>query len=161
MEDLILFLIVMAISLIGAISRKKKKRPFGDKIVNHPTTEKNDDVFSWLEKISGIDEETRDPYQSQEDVARPVAEVVEKEVVKPDYPFQKYEKYAGGMSTTEHNDFKNREVHQSMREPENKTKDEISKNPISDSEIGKKRKKTGFSLEKALVYSEILNRKYC
>ena len=57
MEDLIPLIIVIVISIFGAISNKNKKRQAQENIEqSNPVSEKKDDFLSWIERISQDDE---------------------------------------------------------------------------------------------------------
>ena len=154
MDDLIPFLIVVLISIIGAASRRKKKRPISDSIVEKEPARRNDDFLGWMERLVD-DEPLRQP--NVED------EIVEAEEVIPEATVAKnvsapglYDKYAGFISPAEHDKLVNSEGQSLLKT----TEEEVAEKTIKDDEVGKEPESDDFDLRRAVIFSTILERKY-
>lgn len=158
MEDIIPFLIVALISIVGAASRKKKKRNFSEGYTEKKQQSGNDDFLSWMERLSGIEEdEPSIPYQPQQ-VASPVSveEDLADEVVEPEPEKgnkSPYANFSGFITPDERQKLIHKEAPSILHE-------EIQNEPIKATEISSKKRRVDFDLRKAVIFSEILNRKY-
>jgi hypothetical protein len=164
MEDLIPLIIVIAISIFGAITRKKK-RPDHENISSpHQPMHRDDDFPGWLEKLNIVEDDSpvaeekllkgmdRSEVVSEKAV---VAEEPAKNVDKPNI----FSKYSGFISPEERNDLMSKEGVST-----------VVKNGISDGDLTKQTLKESegiqanpqfeIDLRKAVIYNEILNRKY-
>ena len=159
MEDIIPLLIVVLISIVGAATRKKKKRVFSEDITEKRNISKNDDFLSWMERVSGIEDETAIPYKeiAEEEVQE---EIVEEKVVEGYHKLserkEQYSKSEGFISSAEREALMAKEA----IPVSNWKKDHVVKNEIIEDEIGNNDNEIVFDLRKAVIYNEILNRKY-
>ncbi len=163
MEDLLPILIVIAISLIGAAGKKKRKRkPFENlNQEDRGSNENKSPIFDWLEKLN-VEEE--DPYcnfeeepEESPEFVEPVVEItptVEEPKVQEKYK-SKYEHYTGFVSQSEK---------EKLVEKERDFKFHNKSSSIEDDSANGKgarvRKKKKFDLRQAVIYSVVLNRKY-
>lgn len=153
MEDLIPLIIIILISLVGAIGRKKKKSMQGT-VSDAP--QRKDEIFSWLEQLANSDE-IKTPERVQ-------PEVVDQPQANKTPEKNKYSQYSGFISPEEKvgmmakegmriNDRPKYVKHVSEIEGgkhETKDKHSIKKHSIVEH----------FNLKQAVVFSELLNRKY-
>ena len=160
MDDLLPFLIVILISIIGSIGRIKKKRTLQQNSVQPQQKQKNEDLFSWLEKLNDNGFNQPVPYQSDSDmmqeeksfetIQEEVAPVVEKTE-------NKYAKYTGFISPEEK---------QKLVENEGKSavKKENTEGDLTTTKrktlMSRDKQKSRFDLRQAVIYSEVLKRKY-
>jgi Ribonuclease G/E len=163
MEDLIPLLIVIAISIIGAVTRKKK-RPEGQNIAAPGQSNRRDnEIYNWLEKL-GIDEEEVRPFSFDKPFTAAAPKVVvnetpslTREPVKEPVP-NKFAQYAGFISPEEREQIMAKEgvsVVKSKKD-ESESIQKTSDTQANDLED----QKFDFDLRRAVVFSEILNRKY-
>lgn len=163
MEDLIPLIILIVISVIGMIGKKKQQNAAKQQAPMEMEHE-NDDLFSWFDEL-------RD--NTVEDQAFPQVETVsnfeeapkETEPEKQDNYQSKtvkdkirdqYAAFSGTISHDEHQEIKQdkqrgiveqREYEKEMKKRQKKTAEIIEHKPA-------------FNLKQAVIYSEILNRKY-
>jgi hypothetical protein len=158
MEDIIPLLIVIAISIIGAFRNKnKRKKPEN----SAPQKEQqSNDMFDWLEKIVDDDEPKEEdiPYATETAAADNTNEPTKpQEIVeeKRHKPSNKYERFSGFITHEEKEQSKedkrdlvakNREKNRAtLRRPKPEKKHTVHRD---------------FNPKKAIIYSEIINRKY-
>ncbi len=137
MDDLIVIILMVIVTVVGAVGRiNKNKRPQPQPKADKKTYEGPDDFWEFLENAGGQAEQTSTQPIAQEPVAEVKAEVQE---IQPKYTFN-----ADGEG-------------QNAVAKDDTITDEI-KHPVK----GKKRESISgaFSLRNAVIYSEILNRKY-
>lgn len=175
MEDLIPFIIVIAISIIGAATRKKQKPPVqGGFVEEEPVHEApQDDLLGWMERLlddqklpfteKQVHESPYDSTQSSYETPEPVvAEAPAKSL---------YHEYSGFISPEEKDEMMKKEaprVFEKKKETPAKYQkplvndfaDDLTKQSIKDGEIGKQREPIDFDLKKAVIFSSILERKY-
>lgn len=177
MEDLIPFLIVIAISIIGAAFRKKKKNPFFDSISETETEPepRQDDFLSWMERF--VDEKPEPiPYEKVEPLYNePVSN--EKSTTynyeDPGSRSEQYNNYTGFISPEEKEQMMAKEaprmfvkethqpiVTESAKSVVKEVTDDLTTQSIKDGEIGRERVDIDFDLKKAVIFSTILSRKY-
>jgi hypothetical protein len=163
MEDLIPLIIVIAISIIGAATRKKKRRE-GRNISNPgQQTRHDDEIFKWLEKL-GIDEDEVSPFHREPAIAENQLQVnaqeapIEIKTPVRDVLINKYSQFSGFISPEERENLMAREGISSLK-PKKEVNDLIQKSNEDALEDLKKQKNV-FDLKQAVVFSEILNRKY-
>ncbi|HKK81603.1 MAG TPA: hypothetical protein VJ909_05100 [Prolixibacteraceae bacterium] len=158
MEDIIPLLIVIAISVIGAFRNKnKRKKPENS---TPEQEERNNDVFDWLEKIVDDDEQQEEniPYATEtettyNDVENNKIQEIREE--KSNKPSNKYERFSGFIT------------HEEKEKNKEDKRNEVAKDREQDRNTLKKpkqkKKKTAyrdFNPKQAIIYSEIINRKY-
>ncbi|HNW51278.1 MAG TPA: hypothetical protein PKH79_09360 [Prolixibacteraceae bacterium] len=168
MDDLIPLIIVILISIAGALTRKKKPVPGNRTRVPDQKVHSGDDLFSWLEKLS-VDDKEEEVLPKQ--VAVPVSKnpVPNPKVTLPSdqvgsNPANEivpnvYSKYSGFISPEEREALMSKEGISTV--PKKKTTEGmlIQLNTFEDEEVAD-RPKFEIDMRKAVVYSEILNRKY-
>jgi len=162
MKDYIPLLIVILISIIGAMGRKKKRQDMENISVPRQPEHRDDDIFGWLEKLN-ID--MNDSNESQE---KPFMEI-EKSVVNHasivDEPVKKelipniFSKYSGFISPEEREDLISKEGISVVKKIGIADGD-LTKQTTSESGLLNKRPKFEIDFKKAVIYNEILNRKY-
>ncbi|MFA9390726.1 MAG: hypothetical protein ACERKD_13015 [Prolixibacteraceae bacterium] len=158
MDDLIPFLIVIAISIIGAVTRKKKKRAVFDSIAEPEPTNQQDDFFGWMERVVDPKPEPK-PFGVEEYVEE--MDAVE-EHAKPTYDSashrpEQFAKYSGFISPAEKEEMMKKEGATAIvKSPV----DDLTTPSIKDEEIGKEKVNFDFDLKKAVIFSTLLNRKY-
>ena len=164
MDDLIPFLIVILIAIIGSISRIKKKRMM-DENSTQSRPIKNDDLFSWLEKLTDEEDKQPFPYREEENYMpkeEPVEIIEEKKEETPEPTFEKienkYAQYNGFISPEEKQQLVKNEGFSFAKKAADK--DDLTKSSVLKSVAPNLNRKKGFDLRKAVIYSEILNRKY-
>ncbi|MCF8362544.1 MAG: hypothetical protein K9G70_07970 [Prolixibacteraceae bacterium] len=158
MEDIIPLLIIIAISVIGAFRNKnKRKNPEN----SAPRKEQHsDDMFDWLEKIvdDGEPKEENIPYATEtaaannvEDYKEPQEKVEENKHKKSN----KYERFSGFIT--------HEEKEQSKEDQRNLVAKNREKNRITLRRSKPRKAHTvtrDFNPKQAIIYSEIINRKY-
>lgn len=158
MDDLIPFLILVAISIVGAVARKKK-RPVDSNVPNRRPEPAQDDFLSWMERIAdnrpepvpfGMNEVEFEEEIVEEPVTVPV---VESPVQRPNL----FANYSGFISPDEKEQMIRKEAPRSIVKD---AKENLSAQTIKDNEIGNEKITVDFDLKKAVIYSELLNRKY-
>lgn len=156
MDDIIPFLIVIAISIVSAVARKKKKRFSEQNITSAPISKSNDDFLSWMEKLAGVEDESPIPYQRPLVDQSVVTEVKKPEVKTQPMQSETKNQHAGYITMEEKQRLMAKEAPHAFEFK----KEQSVNDPIKNAEIGTKRPKVDFELRKAVIYSEILNRKY-
>lgn len=170
MEDLIPIIVILLISLVGIATRKKKKNILNQDIAENPIQHAQDDVFSWFEKLADTDGETRQhiPKPDLKPLTEPVLQEVKAEKRKSmvedrneDVNNTAYKKYTGFIAPHEKHTI-NKESHQPLdHKPYKSSRNEqIEMLKLSKKPSKKHALMQDFSLHKAVVYAEILNRKY-
>jgi hypothetical protein len=156
MEDLIPLIIVIAISIIGALTRKKK-RP-DDENISRPEQHllRDQEIFKWFEKFE--DEEIlpvqhESPLHSAVNVASAEKKVAEKETVP-----SRFSQYGGFISPEERDEIMAKEGISVTKSK--KSKEDEPQHDHETTENGIENPKNDFDLRRAVVFSEILNRKY-
>lgn len=152
MDDLIPFLIVIAISIVGSAMRKKRKRDAAGNSTPSPQNKKSDDIFSWMEKFTNPEESVNPYQQNVEEENMPSSEKPQQITIR-EHLTQKAAKESAKSLVNE------------LKESSYKQKSENSSsasNFTSPVKLQAKRvkNKQQFNLKKAVIYSEILNRKY-
>lgn len=154
MDDIIPFLIVMALSLVGAIFNKKKKpnRP----IPGVGSTDSNDDFMGWLNQLAQDEEPEQEPIPAsmREPIVQPETIVQPAPVVKG-----RFDNYSGFIKPEETQRMMQMEgtpsiLNRKRTNPEKRTEPE--ENILQEAE-----RNLEFDLKQAVIYDTILNRKYC
>ncbi|MBN2649514.1 MAG: hypothetical protein JXR50_07220 [Prolixibacteraceae bacterium] len=165
MEDIIPLLIIIAISVIGAIGRKKDKRKNPN--ISAPQTRQQDDgIFDWLEKIADdrVEAEEEIPY-----APNPVRDdnIYQKETSKTFEPEEKpanaYAAYSGFISPDEKEALMANEGVSTIKQREStifKPKNAVESSMKTSKKKQKRKHQRAFNLRQAVIYSEVLNRKY-
>jgi hypothetical protein len=163
MDDIIPFLIVVAIAIIGAVSRKKKSPANDPSEARRPFRTSNDNLLRWMEEefMDEKPESSNRPSPFTEVKEEAKAEKVQPEVVVSSpapAPANKFSLYNGFISPEETESIKQNEG-QSVT----KASAILDENDLTHK--GKKQQGTpssmlDFDLRRAVIFSEILNRKY-
>ena len=157
MDDIIPFLIVIAISIIGAAARGKKKRDASGNIIAPSNSKRNnDEIFSWLEKFAGEEEQVipnKEPLEQTIPVnfEKPIEN---KKIIEP-YKKQSSQ-YTGFISPKETQELIEKEGNRIITG----TAQKINQTEKTQIKIKNINNKNVFNLKKAVIYTEILNRKY-
>lgn len=154
MDDIIPFLIIMALSLFGAIFNKKKKpnRP----IPGLGSNQSDDDFMGWINRLSQEDEEP-----AEQPIAAPVRKTfVQPPVVEPTPVAQsRFDNYSGFIKPEDTERMKQMEGTSSIMD-----RKRVKSEKLIEAEEKKNlesEKILEFDLKRAVVYDTILNRKYC
>ncbi len=163
MDDLIPFLIILLISVVGAIGSRKKKRNAGENIAEPQHKAFEEDIFNWLDKLKINEEEESFPFITPEQDNKPmVAEekAVIHEPVKHAAPIPGiYDKYSGFITNQEREDIMAKEGVSAINK-NNISDGDLTKQNINSDIENQKRNKIELDMRKAVIYSEIYNRKY-
>jgi hypothetical protein len=182
MEDLIPLFIVILLGIIGAVGRKRR-RPVQeqDDVVEPRQQSTDEDLFSWLNKLDVEDEpknqEVEQPEVFDETDSQEIIENEEKPVVakeKPDFKHKPakhvFSGYSGVITEEEKPDLISKEGISAIpgKNEDKKAEPEPEPEPEPEAEAGlskghtfkRKSALSDFDLKKAVIYSEVLNRKY-
>lgn len=156
MEDLIPLIIIILISLVGAIGRKKKKSMQGP--VND-APQRKDDIFTWLENLTDSDE-----LKTSERVEPAEVDVFEQPKVNNAPEKNKFSQYSGFITPDEKEGMMAKEglrINDRPKYVKHVSDIESSKHETIDKLTIKKQSLVQqFNLKQAVVFSELLNRKY-
>jgi len=156
MEDLIPLIIVIAISIIGALTRKKKRQDQENISSPGQRLQRDEEIFKWFEKF---EDEIISPVQSVISKNSPIKEtpseikVTEKEVTP-----NRFSQYGGFISPEEREQIMDKEGISVVKAK--KEKESISNKNIELPDEAVENQRIDFDLRRAVVFSEILNRKY-
>jgi len=161
MDDIIPFLIVVAISIIGAVSQKKKKQAKGASSVGHPFNKPENNLLNWIEEEFADKEE---PFV----INRPSTITVAKEEIKTEKPQQEVLAPAPNNKFSLYNGFISSEETERIKQQEGQSVTKASA-ILDENDITHEGKKEqtetpppslDFNLRRAVIFSEILNRRY-
>ncbi len=162
MDDLIPFLIVLIISVVGAIGSRKKKRSAGENIAEPQHRAFEEDIFNWLDKLKINEEDEPTPFIPEQEI-KPL--IVEEKATIPE-PSKKiapipgiFDKFSGFISPQEREEIMAKEGGSVISKNKISEGDLTKQNINSDME-NKKRIKIELDMKKAVIYSEIYNRKF-
>lgn len=162
MEDIIPLIIVAIISIIGAAANKKKTSKTGEKLPRN--------VSSFLQNLLDevpnkeniyFDEKSPDNEEFEEDIKQSNVEMATTEPKVS--TANSFNAYSGFLSPEETRNMKEKEgtsVVAMHSKKQNEKVEAVSKNPILEENKEPKERKIVFDLKKAVIYNEILNRKY-
>jgi hypothetical protein len=162
MEDIIPLIIVILISIAGAVSRKKKRQDHENISAPHQAHH-NDDFLGWLEKLniveddSPVSEEKSFIEMDKREVAPAKAVVVEP--VKKEAIPNIYSKYSGFISPEERENLMSKEGISTVKK-RGIAEGDLTKQSFTDSELIEAKPRFEIDLRKAIIYNEIINRKY-
>lgn len=157
MEDFIPLLIIIVISIVGAIGKKKQKnQPVNTE--NTQQTREPDEIFRWLDQLTEKQQIEQEPQTAQ---AQEIVEPKSQSDIKDSYNSgsvkdkinNQYSAFSGIISNKEREELLNKEGQSFVKE--NK-KPEVKRSKFRKHQSMTK----NFNLREAIVYSEILNRKY-
>ena len=132
MDDLVVIILTLIVAVVGTIGQIKKKKQ--SKGTNNENTSSPENMWDLLKNEAGVSPESVNPENSEQDFETEYKEEQVPYINEQGYVFDA--KNEGGSITTD------------------KVKAE------SEKKITKTHVKEKFSLRKAVIYSEILNRKY-
>ncbi len=166
MDDLIPLLIVILISIVGAVSNsKKKKREESENIAGSKSSGRDDDLLDWLDRLDINKDEQSNSFE--EPIPETKTVIVEDikpatvNVSRPQKPANVniFDKFSGFITANERKDLMEKEGVPT-----------IVKNHISEGDLTKqlsketnteaKQSKIELDMRKAVIFSEILKRKY-
>ena len=164
MEDLIPLIIVIAISIIGALG-KKKKPPVVNRQVNTSSERvRDEDIFNWLEKFDVNTHTSQTAPVPQRDVEPEIFtyennHVEDKPIdyVEPEKAVGKFSGFDGFISPEEREAVMDREGGSFYKKAE---KDDAKPAVSPLQETVEEEQEFEFDIRQAVIYSEILNRKY-
>lgn len=161
MEDLIPLLIVIAVSIIGAVTNKKKKNqqnPIRERV--RPNEEHDNDFVGWLEKITNEDDliETILPKRAPEPVVVQQAQNFEP-IVETVASKNQYNSYSGFISPEETKDMVAKEGERAVK-PRIIDKDDLTQQNFFKNNTNESKPKFQFEARKAVIYAEILKPKF-
>lgn len=165
MDDLIPLLIVIAISIIGAVNQNKKRKERINIASQDKHPRQDNEFFNWLEKL-GVEEEGTLPISEERPFMEPFHKTVVKEApveVKVNEPVKeilpgKYAQFAGFITPEEREQIMAKEGVSSLKPK--KDINDLTYKPDEDTENAVDKQKIDFNLKQAVIFSEILNRKY-
>ena len=164
MEDIIPLIIVIAISIIGAIGRKKKRKEH--EIISKPEQKirQDDDFLGWLEKLNIVEDNEPVPDENPfmrmdkgEEIPSKSA-VVKETIVKDEIP-NIFSKYSGFISSEERENLMSKEGISTVVK-KGAIEGDLTKQNVEKSQSTEKMPKFEVDLRNAVIYNEILNRKY-
>jgi hypothetical protein len=164
MEDIIPLIIVIAISIIGALSRKKKRQEHENISKPEQRIRRDDDFFGWLEKLNIVEDEEPVPdgnpfMRMDKGEELPAKSAVVKEtIVKQEIP-NIFSKYSGFISPEERENLMSKEGIPTVVK-KTVIDGDLTKQKSEESIEIEKMPKFEIDLRKAVIYNEILNRKY-
>lgn len=163
MDDIIPFLIVILITVIGSISQIKKKRALQQNSTQAPQAKRNDDIFGWLEKLNEPELDRPSPFMQnfinpQNEMPVEETELIEEAEPVIEIADNKYNQYNGFISPEEKKQLMEMEGSSALQKSEKEEKHR----PVTLKKVHPWNQKLNeeFDLRKAIVYSEILKRKY-
>jgi hypothetical protein len=166
MEDLLPLIIIVALSIIGAIGKKRKKDLEGNKPIYREPMQRDEEIFNWLEKMGITDD--RKEYEHGEESE--YEEAIQPEVVAPksvsqeyfsDKQPSKYSGFNGFISPEEREDIMSKEGISVVKKKPISIDSTDNATQIKDIENSKSENpRIDFDLRKAVIYSEILKPKY-
>lgn len=167
MEDLIPLVIIILISIVGAIGKKKKQNQQRQMLDDEPVRNK-EDIFNWLEQLTDEDKEVMQPVYEPVKAEAKVVNVEPK--VKEEFAHHesKFSNYTGFISSNTKENVMSKESSRNVIERheflknEKKTgiQDAIAESALKAKQVKKHDLLHHFNLKQAVLYSEILNRKY-
>lgn len=164
MEDIIPLIIVIAISIIGALGRKKKRRDNGIISTPEQRIRHDDDFLGWLEKLNIVEDETPVPAENpfvemaKGDVLPAKSVVVKEPVVKEATP-NIFSKFSGFISPEERENLMSKEGISTVKKG-GVVDGDLTKQTAEESQAIEKMPKFEIDFRKAVIYNEIINRKY-
>jgi hypothetical protein len=159
MDDLIPFLIVMLISIVGAIGSRKKKRDNAAKPSSLHFGRDDEEMPEWFKKF--IPEEAIFPEEEalvDEPKPQPVFTASPPKPEPQPTVAGKYDQFSGFISADERNRLMKMEGERAIKSNAKPAEQEETAQPFRNKPVVFDRK--GFDLRKAVIYNEILNRKY-
>lgn len=160
MDDLIPFLIVMLISIVGAIGSRKKKRDNTVKPSSHHFGRDDEEMPEWFKKF--IPEDAIFPEEEaifDEPEPQPVFSASPAQPEPQPKIAGKFDQFSGFISADERDRLMKMEGERAIRSNAKPAEQEEAAQPVRKKQVVFDRK--GFDLRKAVIYNEILNRKYC
>lgn len=164
MEDLIPLIIVIAISIIAAIGRKKKRLDGQNSASPMDQNRRDDDILHWLEKFGVVEDEEvtpipeEKPFSASDRIAVVKETPVEMKTPEKEVMTNRFSQYAGFISPEEREQIMAREGVSSVMHKKDEPK--LTHLEVDDSDQEFKKTKIEFDLKQAVIFSEILNRKY-
>ncbi|HPR33438.1 MAG TPA: hypothetical protein PLK12_15160 [Prolixibacteraceae bacterium] len=161
MEDLIPLIIIILLSVVSAVVRKKRKGQAVERTIS-PPPKRQEDLFTWLEQLNPDTDEEPAPGkpsfwdQPLPDEKEPVTEIPD--TIPPEQKVSTvFDSYSGVISEEEKKDLMSREgipaiTDRTRKKTEDPVKEEAELVPEYDAGF--------FDLRQAVIFSEILNRKY-
>jgi hypothetical protein len=164
MEDYIPLIIVILISIIGAVSRKKKRHEVENISTPGHRISHDDEFLGWLEKLNiegdhSLFSEEKSVSESDNKEIVPEKLVIVEVPVKKEVIPNIYSKYSGFISPEEREDMMSKEGISTVKK-RGVSEGDLTKQTAKDSDVNEIKSKFEVDLKKAVIYNEILNRKY-
>ena len=164
MKDYLPLIIILLISLIGTLGRKKKRTDQENISQQRPEMNRDNDFLSWIEKLENGEDEIVKPFFDQTADKKPVEAPVapQREVVAEPAKEEVnniFSKYSGFISPEEKEKMIATEGNSSLH-PDKDNLSEATDSPLTEQEKKKEKQPLDFDLRRAVIFSEILNRKY-
>jgi hypothetical protein len=164
MEDYIPLIIVILISIIGAVNRNKKRKEHENISTPHQPIHRDDDFLGWLEKLNIVEDDS--PVSEEKSfMGMDQSEVVPAKVVIVEAPAKNeaipniFSKYSGFISPEERIDLMSKEGISAVSK-KGISDGDLTKQTLKESDEFEEKSKFEIDLRKAVIYNEILNRKY-
>jgi hypothetical protein len=164
MEDYIPLIIVILISIIGALNRNKKRKEHENISAPHQPIQRDDDFLGWLEKLHIVDDDSP-ASEDKSFMGIDHSEVVPAKVVVAEEPAKNeaipniFSKYSGFISPEERIDLMSKEGISTVSK-KGISDGDLTNQTLKESEEFEGKPKFEIDLRKAVIYNEILNRKY-
>jgi hypothetical protein len=158
MDDLIPFLIIVAISIIGAATRKKRKPTEAQGTVYRKPRVQEDDFLHWINTIADEDEEPATEIKPRTVSRESFVENTQPAAVVPVNNNQ-FASYSGFISPNETETMMKTEGERAIKSTQFDENDLTKQGSVYIDEKSAK-SKVEFDLRNAVIYSEILHRKY-
>lgn len=166
MDDLIPLLIVILISIVGAVSNsKKKKREESENIVGSKSSGRDDDLLDWLDRLDINKEGQSDSFE--EPISEKKTAIVEDakpstvNVSRPQKPANVniFDKFSGFITANERKDLMEKEGVPTIVKNHIEEGD-LTKQLSKETNTEAKQSNIELDMRKAVIFSEILKRKY-
>ncbi len=163
MEDFIPLIILIAISIIGMLG-KKKQRKHAERQSPVESVHEEDDLFSWFDKLN--DDSPDNQSQMQVETAGTLENIPEQKEQESQGNYNsksvkdkinsQYAAFSGAISQDEHEDIVDKKQRSIIEKHEYEREKKKRRQKLVSPLISKPK----FNLKQAVIYSEIINRKY-
>jgi len=166
MDDLIPLIIVILISIVGAVSNnKKKKRIESENIAGSKISNRDEDLLDWLDRLDINKEGQQKPLEEPIPEVQPVKvediKTAPASFTKTPMPANVniFDKYSGFITPNERKDLMENEGIPTIVK-NHVTEGDLTKQLTHESKKEERKSKIELDMKKAIIYNEILNRKF-
>lgn len=166
MDDLIPLLIVILISIVGAVSNnKKKKRMESGNIAESKLSNRDEDLLDWLDRLDINKEEQKESFEEPIPEMQPIkvenVKTAPSSITRTPMPANVniFDKYSGFITSNERKDLMEKEGIPTIVK-NHVTEGDLTKQLTQESKKEEKKSKIELDMKKAIIYNEILKRKY-